>query len=87
LMHRQSPIKAHATGQDDEARLAAMGQRWPRVLAAITRGLGFVWGGQAVELTTDRSWPERGTTMRPVCVPDLLAGVVSLGIVFFLWLQ
>lgn len=30
---------------------------------------------------------ERGTTMRPVSLPDLLAGVVSLGIILFLWLQ
>jgi hypothetical protein len=30
---------------------------------------------------------ERGTTMRPVSLPDLLAGAASLGIILFLWLQ
>jgi hypothetical protein len=30
---------------------------------------------------------ERSTTMRPVSLPDLLAGAASLGIILFLWLQ
>ena len=34
-----------------------------------------------------RSWHERGTTMRAVRVADLLAYIVSLTIILFLWLQ
>jgi hypothetical protein len=86
-MNRQSHVKAQATRHDDQAILAAMGQRWAGVLAAMTGCQGFAWRFQAIGITTDRSRHERGTTMRPVSLPDLLAGVVSLGIVLFLWLQ
>ena len=34
-----------------------------------------------------RSWRERGTTMRAVSAADLLACMVSLTIILFLWLQ
>jgi hypothetical protein len=33
------------------------------------------------------SWHERGTTTRAVSIADLLAYIVSLTIILFLWLQ
>ena len=87
LKNRPSPVKAEVTRHDDQAILAAMGQQWAGVLAAMTGCQGFAWQFQAIGITTDRSRHKRGTTMRPVSLPDLLAGVVSLGIILFLWWQ
>jgi hypothetical protein len=36
---------------------------------------------------SSHSWHESGTTMRAVSVADLLAYIVSLTIILFLWLQ
>jgi hypothetical protein len=86
-MNRPAHIKAQATSHDEHAILAAMGRRWAGVLIARTGRQGFAERFQAIGITTNRSRHERSTTMRPVSLPDLLAGVVSLGIVLFLWLQ
>lgn len=87
MLNRQLHVKAQAMRHDDQAKLVAMGRWWIGVLIAIIDKQGVAWRFQAIGITTDRSRHERGTIMRPVSLPDLLAGIVSLGIVLFLWLQ
>jgi hypothetical protein len=86
-MSKQSRVKAQATRHDNQAIPAAMGQRWAGGLATMTGCQGFAWQFQAIGITTDRSQHERAATMRPLSLPDLLAGIVALGIILFLWLQ
>jgi hypothetical protein len=52
-MNRQWHVKAQVTRHDDQAILAAMGQRWTGVLAAMTSCQGFAWRFQAIGITTD----------------------------------